>query len=187
MVSLAALWLPIVISAVIVFVVSAAVWMAMPHHKKDFTPISAEDSVMDALRPHVSAGTMYYFPFFHTGAEANSAEYKEKVAKGPVGILRVRTPESVLSMGPALFKSIVLYLVVGLFVAYMGTLALPAGSDYMQVFQVTGTAAFLAYGFVGFQESIWFGLPGSVAFKHALDGLLYAVLTAGVFGWLWPA
>ena len=60
------------------------------------------------------------------------------------------------------------------------------GASYLAVFRVTGTAAFLAYGFVGFQDSIWFGLPGKVAFKHALDGLVYALLTAGIFAWLWP-
>jgi len=96
MVSLAALWLPIVLSAVLVFVVSAAIWMAMPHHKKDFSKVENEDAVMDALRPNVSPG-MYYFPFA-MGAEANEEEYKAKVRKGPVGILKVREPEGVLTI-----------------------------------------------------------------------------------------
>lgn len=185
MVSLAALWLPIVLSAVLVFFVSAAVWMAMPHHKKDFSAVDDEDGVMDALRPHVRPG-MYYFPF-GTGAELKTEEYQAKVRKGPVGILRVRDAESTINMGGALVKSLALYLTIGLFVAYIASRTLPIGTDYLTVFQITGTVAFMAHGFVGFQESIWFGLPGSVAFKHALDGLAYALLTAGVFGWLWPA
>lgn len=63
-----------------------------------------------------------------------------------------------------------------------------AGADasFAQVFHVTGLAAFLAYGFVGVQESIWFGLPGKVALKHAADGLAYAAITGAAFGWLWP-
>jgi len=186
MVSLTALWLPIVLSAVIVFFVSAAVWMAMPHHRKDFATVDDEDSVMDALRPHLSAPGMYYFPFAE-GAEMRTEAYKEKVRKGPVAIVKVRSADSTLNMGPAMMKSLMLYLVVGIFIAYLASRTLPIGTDYMTVFQVTGTAAFLAYGFIGFQESIWFALPGSVAFKHALDGLVYALLTAGVFGWLWPA
>ena len=85
-------------------------------------------------------------------------------------------------MKPAMAKSFVLYLVVGVFVAYLASVALDPGASYLSVFQVTGTAAFMAYGFIGYQEAIWFGLPGSVAFKHSIDGLAYALLTAGIFG-----
>lgn len=186
MVSLAALWLPIVLSAVVVFVASAAVWMVMPHHKNDFSRVGDEDAVMDALRPHVAGPGMYTFPWA-TGSDMGSESYKEKVRKGPVGILKVRSAESALSMSGAMAKSFLLYLAIGVFVAYLASRTLPIGTEYLTVFQVTGTAAFMAHGFIGFQESIWFALPGRVAFKHALDGLLYALLTAGIFGWLWPA
>jgi len=186
MVSLTALWLPIVLSAVIVFFVSAAVWMVMPHHRSDFATVADEDGVMDALRPHLPGPGMYVFPFAE-GAGMQSEEYQAKVRKGPVSIVKVRSAESVLSLGPAMMKSLALYLVIGTFVAYLASRTLPIGTGYPTVFQVTGTAAFLAHGFIGFQESIWFALPGRIAFKHALDGLVYALLTAGVFGWLWPA
>ena len=184
MVSLGALWLPIVLSAILVFFVSAAVWMAMPHHKKDFAKVDNEDAVLDALRENVRPG-MYYFPFA-VGSDLNTDEYKDKVRRGPTGILKVRSAEATLNMGPAMAKSLLLYLVVSIFVAYLASRTLPLGTEYMTVFQVTSTSAFMAYGFIGFQESIWFGLPGSVAFKHAVDGLVYALLTAGIFGWLWP-
>lgn len=186
MVTIAALWLPILLSAVVVFVVSAMIWMAMPHHKKDFSPASDQDALMDGVRAGTPGPGMYYFPWAADG-DQNSPEYKEEVRKGPVGILRVRDPQAALNMAPAMLKSVVLNLVIGVFVAYVATIALDAGAAYLSVFQITGTAAFLAYGFVGYQESIWFGLPASVAFKHSLDGLVYALLTAGIFGWLWPA
>ena len=186
MVAISALWLPIVVSAVVVFVVSAMVWMVMPHHKKDFAPANDEDGLMDAVRKSAAGPGMYYFPWADD-KEMNTEAYKDKVRAGPVGTLRIRDPKAVLDMRTSMGKSLILYLVVGVFVAYMATIGLDAGASYPSVFQVTGTAAFLAYGFVGFQESIWFGLPGSVAFKHAIDGLVYALLTAGIFGWLWPA
>ena len=186
MVSLTALWLPIVLSAVIVFFVSAAVWMVMPHHKQDFKQAGDDEAAMDALRPHFSAPGMYYVPFAE-GDEMRSEAYKERVRRGPVAIIKVRSAESTLNMGPAMGKSILLYLVISFFVAYLAAQTLGPGADYLRVFQVTGTAAFLAYGFIGYQESIWFALPGSVAFKHSLDGLAYSLLTAGMFGWLWPA
>ncbi len=186
MISVFSLWLPIVVSAVVVFVVSAMVWMVLPHHKKDFAAADDEDGLMEAIRKGVQGPGMYYFPWAD-GREMNTREYREKLRAGPVGILRVRDPQAVLDMRSSLVKSMLLYLAVSLFVAYVAAQGLASGASYMSVFKVTSTTAFLAYGFVGFQESIWFGLPGSVAFKHALDGLVYALLTAGIFGWLWPA
>lgn len=186
MVAITALWLPILLSAVVVFIVSAAVWMAMPHHRNDFAPAADQDALMDAVRSSTPGPGMYYFPWA-TDGDQNSPEYKEQVRAGPVGILRVRDPEAALNMGPAMLKSVLLYLVVGVFVAYLASVTLEPGAAYLSVFQVTGTAAFMAYGFIGYQEAIWFGLPAKVAFKHSLDGLAYALLTAGIFGWLWPA
>ena len=128
---------------------------------------------------------MYMFPWA-PDSEQNSEGYRERLLEGPVGVLRVRDPRSVIDMKPAMARSVLLYLVVGVFVAYLAASTLEVGASYLAVFQVTGTTAFMAYGFIGFQESIWFGLPGKVAFKHALDGLAYALLTAGIFAWLWP-
>ncbi len=184
MVTLTALWLPILLSAAVVFVVSAMVWMVMPHHKNDFARADDEDGLMDAVRRCGGPG-MYMFPWA-PDSEMSSEDYQERLAAGPVGILRVRDPATVIDMKPAMAKSVLLHLVVAVFVAYLAASTLEVGASYLSVFQVTGTAAFMAHGFIGFQESIWFGLPGKVAFKHALDGLAYALLTAGIFAWLWP-
>ena len=186
MVTVTALWVPILLSALVVFVVSAMVWMVMPHHKDDFARADDEDGLMDAVRVGAVNYGMYMFPHAPDSG-MDSETYRERLRVGPVGILRVRDPQSVLDMKPAMAKSILLYLVVGVFVAYLASIALDAGASFLSVFQVTGTAAFMAYGFIGYQESIWFGLPGSVAFKHSIDGLGYAILTALIFGWLWPA
>ena len=185
MIPLTALWLPVLLSAIVVFVVSAMVWMVMPHHRNDFAPAEDEDALMDAVRRTVAGTGMYTFPWPPDGEE-NSEAYRDRLSAGPVGVLRVRAPQSVLDMKPAMAKSFLLQVVVGVFVAYLAASTLESGASYLSVFRVTGTAAFMAYGFIGFQESIWFGLPGKVAFKHALDGLVYALLTAGIFGWLWP-
>ena len=185
MVPLTALWLPILLSAAVVFAVSAMVWMVMPHHRNDFARADDEDALMDAVRGSVAGPGMYTFPRPADGEE-NGEAYRERLGAGPVGILRVRDPQSVLDMKPAMAKSFLLHVVVGIFVAYLAAGTLQSGASHLSVFRVTGTAAFMAYGFIGFQESIWFGLPGKVAFKHALDGLVYALLAAGIFGWLWP-
>lgn len=185
MVTLSALWAPILIAGGAVFIVSAIVWMLMPHHKNDFSPPDDQDALMDAVRRTTSGPGMYYFPWAGPEGEQSDA-YKARVHTGPVGILRVRDSRAVLDMRSSILKSLLLHLVVALFVGYLGSAVLPVGTDFLKVFQVTGTAAFMAHGFIGFQECIWFGLPARVAFKHAADGLAYALLTGAIFGWLWP-
>ena len=63
---------------------------------------------------------------------------------------------------------------------------LPIGTSYLRVFQIVGTTAFLGYAGALVQQSIWYGRSWSMTIRTMLDGLLYALLTAGVFGWLWP-
>ena len=51
---------------------------------------------------------------------------------------------------------------------------------------MAGATAFLGYSLALIQESIWKGQTWGVTFKHVFDGLIYGLLTAGTFGWLWP-
>ena len=44
------LWLPVLVAAAAVWIASAIVWMALPHHKKDFSKLPSEDGVAEALR-----------------------------------------------------------------------------------------------------------------------------------------
>jgi hypothetical protein len=54
---------------------------------------------------------------------------------------------------------------------------------YLVVFRVAGTAALMAYSLGCLSNGICKWQPLGMTFKEASDGLL---LTAGVFGWLWP-
>jgi hypothetical protein len=54
------------------------------------------------------------------------------------------------------------------------------------VFRFAGTTAFLGYAFALAHDSIWFKRRWSTTVKFLFDGLLYGLLTAGTFGWLWP-
>ncbi|HET7109995.1 MAG TPA: hypothetical protein VFI41_03915, partial [Gemmatimonadales bacterium] len=52
MTPLGSLWLPILLSAVAVFIVSAVIHMALQFwHRNDFRTVPNEDAVMAALRP----------------------------------------------------------------------------------------------------------------------------------------
>jgi hypothetical protein len=76
-------------------------------------------------------------------------------------------------------------LIISFFVAYLTGHTVAPGTSYLTVFRVAGTAAFLAYGLGNLSNSIWKGQPWSVTFKEVFDGLIYGLLTAGTFGWLW--
>jgi len=77
-------------------------------------------------------------------------------------------------------------LIIGLFVAYLTGRTLPFGANYLVVFRVAGTAGFLGYGLGHISDGIWKGQPWSATIKEVIDGLIYGLLTAGTFGWLWP-
>lgn len=183
--SLADLWLPILLAAVGVFLVSSILHVALPWHRGDLVKMPDEGGVLEAMRKVALKPGMYFFPGCDSMAEMQTDEMKAKYAKGPVGSLIVR-PNGMPSMGASLGIWFAQTLIVSLIVAYLGTITLVKGADYSQVQRLTGTAAFLAYAFSHFQEATWKGASWSVTSKFALDGLIYAFVTAGVFGSMWP-
>ena len=77
-------------------------------------------------------------------------------------------------------------MLIGVFVAYAAGLGLERGTAYMAVFRMTGTIAVAAYAFGAFQDSIWKGQRWGITVKFLFDGVVYGLVTGGVFGWLWP-
>src|ERR1700731_1947260 len=185
MVPISALWMPILLSAVIVFVASSILHMVLPYHKSDYRKLPEEDRVVDALRTAgVTPGPVYHFPHT-THKDMKSPEVAEKFKRGPVGLLTV-IPSGPPAMGKYLGLWFVYCIVVSVLVAIVAGTTLRPGTSYLLVFHLTGLAAFLAYGVGQLQDSIWKGQTWGVTFKHVVDGLIYALLTAGTFGWLWP-
>ena len=182
MISLAALWLPIVLSAVIVFIASSIMHMVLPYHKSDYHPLPNEDNVRAALRG--VKPDLYMMPFC-SHEKMKSPEIQAKFQEGPVGHITM-LPSGPPNMGSYLGKWFGFCLIVGLFSAYLASRTLAPGTDYLQVFRVAGTAAFMAYGLGNLSYSIWKGMPLGVTLKEVVDGLVYGLLTGGTFGWLWP-
>ena len=185
MTELFALWLPILVSAVVVFIISSVIHMALPWHKNDYPKIPNEDGVMNALRPFAVPPGDYMVPRASSMKEMNSPEFKEKKNAGPVFLISV-WPNDQASMWKNLIQWFIYSLVIGIFAAYVAGRALPAGAEYLQVFRFTGVTAFLGYSAALWQMSIWYNRPWSMTIKSTVDGLIYALLTAGIFGWLWP-
>jgi hypothetical protein len=184
MVAISALWLPILLSAVIVFVASSLLHMVLTYHRSDYHKLPNEDAVGAAIRAGNAAPGQYLIPHMSM-TEMRSPEGIEKFKKGPVGMLFLRQ-SGAPAMGKNLVQWFVYSVVIGVFVAYVASRTLGAGAPYLKVFRVAGTVAFLAYAAGAPIDSIWRGQTWGATVRAIFDGLVYALLTAGTFGWLWP-
>jgi hypothetical protein len=186
MVSIASLWLPIVLAAVFVFVLSSVIHMVLGYHRNDMTAVPREEEVMNALRPLAIPPGDYVVPHAGSAANMKTPEFQEKAAKGPVIFMTVR-PNGIPGMGASLLQWFVYCLLVGVFAAYVTSRALDPGDTYLHVFRFAGATAFACYGVALLQNSIWWGKQWSATLKSVFDALLYSLVTAGTFGWLWPS
>lgn len=185
MFSLASLWLPILLSAVFVFIASSLIHMVLKYHNSEYRKLANEDEVRDAIRKDNPAPGQYVLPHCADMKDMGSEEMKQKYVDGPLGFLTLR-PNGVPKMGPSLISWFLFTVVVALFAGYIGYVTLPMKTHYLMVFRVVGSAAFMAYGLGAIPGAIWMGRPWSAVIKELVDALIYALLTAGTFGWLWP-
>jgi hypothetical protein len=179
------LWLPILLSAVFVFIASSVIHMALKWHNVDYHGFANEDEVGAALGKANPAPGMYMIPYCKDMKDMGSPEMQKKFQDGPVAkiILRVgSTP----NMGKPLMQWFLYCVLVSLFCAYIAAHTLAAGTQFLQVFRVVGTIAFMAYAFGSIPNGIWWGNPWGAVLKDLLDGLIYGLATAAAFAWLWP-
>jgi hypothetical protein len=184
MVPLTALLLPILLSAIIVFVASSIIHMVLKYHASDYRQLPEEEKLLAALRPAGLTPGLYHFPHC-THKDMKSPATQEKFKQGPVGMLTV-FPNGPIALPKFLGMWFAYCLLIGLFVAYLGVHTVAPGAHYRKVFGVAGIAAFLAYSLGPMVNGIWKGQPWSIVLKESFDGLIYSALTAGTFGWLWP-
>jgi len=186
MVLLSELWLPMLLSAVFVFVVSSLVHMVLGVHKNDYKRLGSEEKVLEALRAQSVQPGEYMFPACpHSMKDMGSPEMVAKYKQGPVGQLVVLQP-GVPSIGKNLLQWFLYCVVIGIFTGYIAHLGLDRGAHYLKVFQLTGAAAVGMYAFAAIPNSIWKGISWNTTLKFVFDGILYGLVTAGTFGWLWP-
>jgi hypothetical protein len=182
MLPLSALWLPILVSAVFVFIASNVLWMALPFwHRGDYGKLPDEKTVLDGLAAAKSG--LYIVPCVEWSKV--TPEQREEIQRGPSAMVLLRNPGK-FALGKTLFLWFLYLLLVSLFVAYLACHTLAAGTKYRAVFRVVGAAAFLAYALRTVTDGIWYGKPWKVVCKESIDGVIYCLLTAGTFGWLWP-
>lgn len=179
------LWLPIVVSAAFVFIASAAIWMATPMHKNDYKNLGdKEDAVLSVLKNEKLAPGIYCVPWMMCEKGADQKAATERYNAGPWATLAVSASK------PSFPMSLILWfincLLISAMVGYITFHTLPNNPHYLKVFQAAGTAATLAYCGYLLPLAAWHSVPMKQLPAKFIDGMIYACVTAGTFGWLWP-
>jgi hypothetical protein len=175
------LWLPILASAIVVFIVSCFIHMALPWHKGDYRKLPNQDQVMDALRPFNIPPGDYAVPRCDSMAEMKTPEFKAKRQRGPVFMATFMTGE--MAMGKSMALWFLYLLVISYFAGYVGAHASALSAIHTR--RLVGITAFLGYGGALCQQSIWFQRSWCATLRSLIDSLVYAAATAVVFACLW--
>jgi hypothetical protein len=185
MVGLAALWMPIVVSAVFVLIALFIIHGLLGWHKDDMAAVPGEAKVMETLRGLDVQPGDYRFPYGRTTAEMTTPEFEAKMKQGAVGIMTI-WPNGGINMGKMFGLWFVYSLCIAVLAAYLTGRTRGPGAPYLEVFRVSGTVTFCCYVVAHWQNWIWWGRSTRFTVTHSLDGLIYALITGGTFGWLWP-
>jgi hypothetical protein len=186
MIPLYALWLPILLSAVAVFIASSVIHMLLTSwHKNDFKKIPDEDRFRQTVGPLALPTGDYIVPYAGTMDEMKTSGFAQKRVQGPVLLMTVMQPGPI-NMGPYLVKWFIFTVVISFLAAYVASATLPPATEYLRVFQIVGVTAFIGYTAAMWPLSIWYHRDWGATIRSTVDGLVYALLTAGIFGWLWP-
>jgi hypothetical protein len=159
--------------------------MVLPYHRSDYGKVPAEDEVMGALRKFNIPPGDYFIPCAVSPKQSKDPGFVEKMKQGPVAFFTVMK-SGPPSMGLSLTLWFLYCIVMGVFAAYVSGRALGPGAHYLSVFRFAGCTAFAGYALALWQNSIWYKRAWTTTLKSTFDGLVYALLTAGTFGWLWP-
>ena len=184
MVELSSIWLPILLSAVFVFIASSVLHMMIPIHSKDYSALPGEDEILATMGKHGITPGLYRFPFCTSMKEMGSPEHLAKMNQGPNGMLTI-LPDGPMAMGKYLLHWFAFSLLITLFVGYLSSMALEAEATFREVFRFAGTAATLGFAIPVLCDSIWKAVPWPVPFRFFFDGVVYSLVTGATFAWFW--
>lgn len=184
-VSLLQLWIPIVAGTSLAWIASGLIHMVIKYHNSDYQQLDNEEAILDALRGGTHKLGLHQFPYCGDAKNMQDESVQAKFNKGPVGIISLM-PNGMPPLGKLMGQQIGHFLVGSILIAYCASLALQPGADYMSVFRFVATVGFLAFGWAAIPYSIWFGMQWSMTARYLLDALIYGLVIAGTFAWLWP-
>jgi len=184
--TLLALWLPILLSAVVVFVISSLVHMVLKWHSSDYRTLGNEEAIRAAIRSGNNGPGRYVLPHCKEMKDMGSEEMKGKYREGPVGNLTL-LPNGMPNLGIYLGLWFLWSLVIAIVAAYLASRLIPWDHSHARgAAKLVGAVTFIAHGFGTVTESIWTGRPWSQSVRYLIDAALYAVGSALIFCWLWP-
>ena len=186
MVDVTELWLPILVSPILIFLVSSVIHMLTPWHKGDYRTVPNEDGVMQAMRPFNLTPGDYMLPRPSSMADMQSPAFLEKVKQGPKVVMTV-LPGGPMTMTRNLAGWFVYLLLVATIVGGLAALVFRWGADGHDVFHVTMIASFLGYSAALWQMTVWYNRSAGTTLRSTIDGLIYAAITAGTYAYFWPA
>ena len=181
---IAQLWMPIVVSGILVFILSALAWTVMPHHKKDWQGLPDPDTVQAAMRANPPAPGQYALPWARDPKAFEDPAMMERLTRGPRAFITV-VPNGMPAMGPMMVKSLVYNLVVSILVAYVTWHSVGPTAAYLDVFRIAGATSMMSYSLASVPDSIWFGRPWRNFGMQLVDAIAFGLVTAGVFGSMW--
>ena len=179
------LWLPVLVSAAVVWIASAIAWMAMPHHKSDFKKLPDEAGMTELLRKMALAPGQYLLPFMGDHKQMKDPAFCKRLEEGPLASIRIQK-NGMPKMGPQLVTYFAYCVLVSFLVGYIARHTLDFGAERLIVFRLTGTVAIAAYTMALIPESIWMWRPWNVTWKSVFDSIVYGILTGAIFACLWP-
>ena len=184
--TLAALWLPILLSAVVVFVISSLVHMVFKYHASDYGTVANEEAIRAAVNTNPPAPGRYVIPHCKDMKDMSSPEMLKKYQEGPVMHFTI-LPKGMPNMGKYLGLWFVWSLVIAAVAGWLTAKVYGVGVPPLGAAKFFAVVTFIAHGFGTITESIWVGRPWSSSAKYVLDAALYAVGSGAVVYWLWPA
>ena len=180
----AALWLPTLLSAVAVFILSALVHMVVRWHSNDQVKLPNEDAVANALES-VPAGD-YRLPWADGMEHMKDPAYIAKANKA-MAIVTVMRGDMMGSFRNALIQWFIYSLVVSTLAGHIAYGSHHENPEPWHIFHTVALAAWLGYGMAIAQQPIWGGKPWKPAIKSMVDSLFYAAVTGAIFVWRWPS
>ncbi len=180
------LWLPVVASAVAVFIASSIFHMVLRHHRADYRKLPNEDAVGEVMRKGGLAPGVYFLPYCPDPSKMKDPAVLKKYTDGPVALVSVMA-SGPPNLGKHLVQWFVFCFLASFVSAYVARHTLSFGADGMIVLRITGTVAFASYGMGYFIDSIWKAIPWGNTARSLFDAAVYSIVTGATFMLLWPS
>lgn len=184
-ISLLQLWAPILLGTVLAWIASSLIHLVLKYHDSDYKKLANEDEVMEAVGKGSPALGVHTFPYCVDMSQMKDQAMQAKFNRGPVGFVTI-FPSGMPPMGKLIAQQILYFLFGCILIAYCATLALTPGASYLEVFRFVAAVGFLGFGWAQIPFAIWYGHLWSTSAKYLLDALIYGLVVAGCFAWLWP-